>query len=371
MSSLSQIPGNDAVRDALGSMIGRGKVPHAIMFYENDGCGAVGLALSFLSDLMGTARVERLVHPDVNFIFPVAAGPKAGTDKPTSDSYMQYWRELVSANPYFLESDLGDALGLDGKSSLIAVQEAKILRDRLSLSSLEGGYRAVLIYLPEKMNADTANRLLKSIEEPPEKTQFILVTHAADKVLTTISSRCECIRLAPLSREQVARVLVERFGVTQERSEWAAEIAGGSVGEALRSLSEEENASEELQNFVSLMESLLRKDLCAAQDKADELSAQSSREKAKAFCKFASEALRKIFLLQQGMESLAGMSQREKESLGAIASRCRKSFSRAALPLLDRSHMLIGRNINLKILFCDLVNKLYSILWTEKTGLRL
>ena len=347
-------------------MIGRGKVPHAIMLYENDGCGAVGLALAFLSDLMGTTRVERLIHPDVSFIFPVAAGPKAGGDKPTSDSYMQYWRELVSANSYFLESDLNDALALDGKSSLIAVQEAKILRDRLSLSSLEGGYRAVVIYLPEKMNADTANRLLKSIEEPPEMTQFILITHAADKVLTTISSRCECIRLAPLSKDEVAGVLTERFGKTAEEAAEAAALSGGSVGVALRSLSDEENAGAELECFVSLMDALLRKDLCAAQDIAEELSAQPSREKAKAFCKFASEALRKIFLLQQGMESLAGMSPREKESLGAIASRCRKNFSRTALPLLDRSHMLIGRNINLKILFCDLVNKLYSILWTVK-----
>ncbi len=364
MAGLSQIVGNDEVRNALASMIGRGRVPHAIMFYENDGCGAVGLALAFLSELLGTSRVERLVHPDVNFIFPVANGPKAGGDKPTSDSYMQYWRELVTANPYFLESDLNDALGLDGKSSLIAVQEAKILRDRLSLSSLEGGYRAVVIYLPEKMNADTANRLLKSIEEPPEMTQFVLITHAVDKVLTTISSRCECIRLAPLSKDEVSKVLVERFGKTPEEAAGVSGLSGGSVGTALRYLSENEDVDSERETFVTLMNALLANDLNAALDVADELSAQPSREKAKAFCKFASEALRKIFLLQQGLESLAGLSPREKDDFTAIASRCRRSFSRAALPLLDRSHMLIGRNINLKILFCDLVNKLYTILWT-------
>ena len=366
MAGLSQIVGNDDVRAALASMIGCGRVPHAIMLYENDGCGAVGLALAFLSELLGTSRVERLVHPDVNFIFPVANGPKAGTDKPTSDSYMQYWRELVTANPYFLESDLNDALGLDGKSSLIAVQEAKILRDRLSLSSLEGGYRAVVIYLPEKMNADTANRLLKSIEEPPEMTQFVLITHAADKVLTTISSRCECIRLAPLSKEEVTKVLVERFGKTSEEAAGVAGLSGGSVGAALHYLSEGEDVDSERETFVTLMNALLSKDLGAAQDVADELSAQPSREKAKAFCKFASEALRKIFLLQQGMEGLAGLTPREKEDYAAIASRCRRNFSRAALPLLDRSYMLIGRNINLKILFCDLVNKLYTLLWTTK-----
>lgn len=366
MTRLSEIAGYRDVAKALSLMIERGRVPHAIMFYENDGCGAVGLALAFLSDLMGTSRVERMIHPDVSFIFPVANGPKASTDKPDSQSYMQYWRELVSANPYFLEQDLNEALGLDGKSAVIAVQEAKSLRERLSLSSLEGGYRAVLIYLPERMNAETANRLLKSIEEPPEKTQFVLITHALDKVLTTIASRCECVRLSPWDKDSVVSVLENRFGKSHQDAVSAASVSGGSVGAALRYLSENEDVASENKLFVSLMNALLSKDLLSALDVADELSSLQSREKAKAFCKFASEALRKIFLIQQGMLQMAALSPSDAEVYSALAERCKKSFSRNALPIFDRSYVLVGRNVSMKILFCDLVNRLYSILWTTR-----
>ena len=152
--------GNGDVRKALAGMVGSGRVPHALMFYENDGCGALLLALGFLECLTGSQKVGRLIHPDVHFIFPVTKGSKVTTDKPTSESYLQYWRELVKANPYFLENDLNEALGIEGKSSVIAIAEARFIIDKLSFHSLEGGYKAVVVYLPEKMNKDTANRLL-------------------------------------------------------------------------------------------------------------------------------------------------------------------------------------------------------------------
>ena len=258
--------GNGDVRKALAGMVGSGRVPHALMFYENDGCGALLLALGFLECLTGSQKVGRLIHPDVHFIFPVTKGSKVTTDKPTSESYLQYWRELVKANPYFLENDLNEALGIEGKSSVIAIAEARFIIDKLSFHSLEGGYKAVVVYLPEKMNKDTANRLLKSIEEPPEMTQFIFITHAPEKVLTTISSRCQGIRVLPLTKEEVSEVLQGRFGYSEQQAAAAAEVAGGSVGRALAYLSESGEAGAEAALFASLMEALLARDLLAAQD---------------------------------------------------------------------------------------------------------
>ena len=356
------IAGNAAVKSALSGMVGSGRIPHALMFYENDGCGALLLALGFLEMLTGSQKVGRLIHPDVHFIFPVTKGSKVSTDKPTSESYLPFWRELVGKNPYFLENELNDALGIEGKSSVIAIAEAKFIIEKLSFHSLEGGFRAIVVYLPEKMNKDAANRLLKSIEEPPEMTQFIFITHAPEKVLTTISSRCQGIRVLPLSKEEVAGVLQSRFGRSEPEALAAAEVAGGSVGRALAYLSESGEAGVEAGLFASLMDALLSRDLMAAQDVGEQLAALPSRERAKAFCRYAAGALRTIFMLQQGLERIAGIEPSEESAFADYAARCRKSFSRKALPLLDNSLMLIERNINLKILFCDLVDRLYMLI---------
>ena len=115
------VAGNADVKKALAGMAGSGRVPHALMFYENDGCGALLLALGFLECLTGSRKVAKLIHPDIHFIFPVTKGSKVSIDKPTSENYLQFWREIVEKNPYFLESDLNEALGIEGKSSVIAI----------------------------------------------------------------------------------------------------------------------------------------------------------------------------------------------------------------------------------------------------------
>ena len=323
--TFAQVQGFQQVKAALAGMVDAGRVPHAIMFHEEDGGGAFPLCLAFLQYLFCSHRsgadscglcpscnkIGKLIHPDVHFVFPTAAGS-------ISLQYMDRLRELVLRNPSFTSAAMGEALGIEGKNSMIAVSEAKHLLETLSLSALEGGYRAVVIYLPEKMNQEAANRLLKMIEEPPLKTQFLLVTHAPEKVLVTISSRCQRIRVAP----------------------------AGAAGAA---------EFEEPELVDELMEALLSKKLLSALAVADRLAALPSRESAKAFCRFASEAMRQVFLNQQGVSSLAS----EEPKYALWATRCRKTFPRQALDALGRAQSLIDRNVNLKILFTDLVDRLY------------
>ena len=138
----------------LCALVDAGKVPHAILLHEEDGGGAVPLALQFLEHLFGEApggKISKLIHPDVHFVFPTVSSSKA---------CLPVWRSLVLEHPHFRQEDLTAALGIEGKTAMIAVAEAKEILSTLSLSALEGGYRAVLMYLPEKMNAEAANRLL-------------------------------------------------------------------------------------------------------------------------------------------------------------------------------------------------------------------
>lgn len=205
---LDEVIGNHDAVKALRGMAESGRIPHAMMLYENDGCGAMALVMAFLSQVMcDEHKVSNLIHPDVHYVYPVANGSKV-TEKVENlraELFLEYWRSLMTSNPYALESEVSEAFGIEGKQSGINNAEAKEILETVWLTSVEGGWKAVVVYLPEKMNAASANRLLKAIEEPPEKTLFIMITHAPEKVMQTISSRCQAIRVLPYSKMRLWR----------------------------------------------------------------------------------------------------------------------------------------------------------------------
>jgi len=325
----SDVIGNANVVKAFTGMVDSGRVPHAILLHENDGGGAMRAALSFLQYLYCDDRhdsdscdacpscnkLKKLIHPDIHFIFPVTTGT-------LSINYIQQWRELVKTNPDFTESELDDALGIEKKASIIAVAEAKALLDTLSMSSLEGGYNTVLVYLPEKMNQETANRLLKIIEEPPVKTLFILITHSPEKVLKTISSRCLSIRIQPPVFEQKL-------------------------------------SFDNPQLLDELMDRLLERNLFEALSVGEDLSSLPGKDSMKAFIRFFSEYCRQMFLLRQNVKLDGNTDLEEIAKLQRRACAAKPTFPRNALAALDKASLYIDRNVNPKIVFTDLVNRLY------------
>ena len=369
----ADIIGNRQVVKALSSMADSGRVAHAMLLYENEGCGALALAMAYLQylncsnpsggDSCGECpscrQMAKMVHPDVHFVFPVNKGPKTSDDKPTSESYIRYWRELAVANPYFLESDLQKAIGIESKNGLIAVAEAKSIINKLSLASVTDGYKAVVFYLPEKMNQETANRLLKMVEEPPANTVFLFITHAPEKVLQTIFSRCQSVRVLPMTQDEVARTMVEQFGIDAETAALKAAVSSGSVGFAMNMLGDQEEYNLQMDLFADLMNSLTEKNLSAALECAETMAALESREKQKAFCIFAADCIRKVFMVQQNLHQIAGIVSHEQEFYGKIAAKCSKGFCRKAVADIEKVVAMIDRNVNSKILFCDLINRLF------------
>ena len=345
----ADIIGNKVASDALRSMADSGRVAHAMLFYENEGCGALPLALAYVQylncrnphdgDSCGECpscrQMAKLIHPDVHFVFPVNKGPKSSDDKPVSESYIKYWRELALANPYFVEADLQKAIGIESKSGLIAVPEAKSILSKLSLTAVANGYKAVIFYLPEKMNQEAANRLLKMVEEPPAKTIFLFITHSPEKVLQTIFSRCQSLRVLPLSKEE---------------------------REAVRAMAPEEDREEYetfMELFTNLMNALAARDLLAALECGEQMASLDSREKQKAFCTFAGGCIRKIFMLQQKLPQIAGISPEEEAFYADMAQKCGRKFCSKTVSNIEKVAYMIDRNVNSKILFCDLVNRMF------------
>ena len=345
----ADVIGNTSVAKALVSMADSDRVAHAMLLYENEGCGAIALALAYIQYLncanpsggdscgecQSCRQMSKLIHPDVHFVFPVNKGPKASDEKPTSESYLKYWRELVSADPYFKEADLQKAIGIESKTGLIAVAEAKSIISKLSLTAVADGYKAVVFYLPEKMNQETANRLLKMVEEPPQKTLFLFITHAPEKVLQTIFSRCQSVRVMPLTKEEAAQV------------------------EALKPQADRQEYNESMDLFADLMTALTSRNLMAALECSESIAALDSREKQKAFCTFAADCIRKIFMIQQNMPHLAAIVPQEEDFYRIMAGKVAKTFCSRTITNIEKAVAMIDRNVNSKIVFCDLVNRMF------------
>lgn len=305
------------LRDTLAALVDNARVPHAILLHEDDGGGGVGVAMEFLQHLYGgNPRVGKLIHPDIHFIFPLILS----SGDQVSEQYAGEWRRLEQENPYFTESDLYAALGFEGKNTVISVKEANALLKTLSRYSLEGGYTAVVIYLPEKMNSTAANKLLKILEEPPMQTVFVMITHAPERLLPTIISRCQLFR-------------VDR--------------RAGAEDPALR--------YDDGGLLALLMDAAISRNLGATLEAGERLAELPSRDSARAFCAYASARIRRVFLFQQGLDSLAG----DDAEARSWAAACRKTFPRKAMEAFDKASALIGRNVNLKILFTDLVDRIF------------
>lgn len=330
----AELSNNEAVIQALVGMVDKNKVPHALMLHENDGGGGLMLALGFLqylycgsrsgSDSCGTCsncnKISKLIHADIHFVIPVvlsASGSSASETSP-SEAFLAQFRELALSNPRFTEQELYSALGFEGKNPVISVAESNALLRMLSMHSLEGGYSSVVIYLPEKMNSAAANKLLKMLEEPPEKTLFLLITHSPEKLLPTIVSRCQMFRV--LSQSGSAALTYDDGGL-----------------------------------LSSLMQALLSRDLAAALAIGERLAALPSRESAKGFCRYAAEKFRRVFLYSQGLTTLVEEDSEARTWASSLNSR----FPRKALEILDRTLQRIDRNVNLKILFTDLVDRMF------------
>ena len=190
----NKVIGLEDAKNRLKAMVTENRIAHAIMLCDPFGAGAMPLALAFARLLLekddsDAAMLDKWAHPDLHFSFPIYK--KKTTDHPISDDYMQEWRDQLLRNPYFDTEDWLEDIKAENQQIVIYVSESDSLQQKLQLKASRGGRRVVIIWLPERMKTEAANKLLKIIEEPPHETYFLLVTQDADNVLGTIQSRTQ------------------------------------------------------------------------------------------------------------------------------------------------------------------------------------
>lgn len=374
-----EVIGNEELKVRLMKMADSGRTSHSMMFIEQDGCGALAMVLAFVQylscpdkipgvDSCGVCptcrKIAALQHQDLHFVFPVNATANAGSSKkPVSDTFISEWRELFTGNHYFTERNLYAKLGIEDKVGIISVLESKNILDKLSLKSYEGFNKYMVIWLPERMNAEAANRLLKIVEEPSPDTYFLFVTHAPENVLNTIRSRTLPIRMYPAEVADVAQVLQSRRRFSFEEAVAFAKTALGSIGTAMDMAGSDSEYSIYAPVLLKMLDFACAKDLVSLLSVNDEIAKiKWGREKQKSFCVYSTGFLRKAMMVSIGMQDIAAIQPDEKQDVERIAAKLPFGFYEKALTAFDNARSDIESNVNAKIVFCNLANVMYVTL---------
>lgn len=317
----SQILGLPHIKNHLTTSADSGRIPHAQLFIGSHGSGTLAMAIAYAQYILcqnndaenntgnNTCNIkfEQLSHPDLHFAFPVAATDRIKSH-PISSNFIEEWRKFVSEQPYGSLFDWFQVLGIENKQGQIGVDEAKEIVKSLSLKSYEGGYKIMIIWAADKMNTASANKLLKLIEEPPEKTVFILIAEDEEQVLQTIKSRCQILHFPPLSEAVISDALISFKQVEDPLAAKIAHQSNGNYNKALHLLNN--NAGDE--QFEEWFVQWVRSAFKAKGNKAaineliswSETIAATGRETQKGFLLFCQEFFRQALLMNYNSDKL-------------------------------------------------------------------
>lgn len=361
----ADIVGQEEVKAMLRRGVDEGRVSHAQLFAGECGYGTLPLALAYVQYLNCTDRrdgdscgvcpscvkMAGLVHPDLHFVLPTNA-VKSGSQKPLGDTFLPQWRALVAeTGGYFDERMWYDRIGLDNQQGVIAKREADEVIRKLSFKAFEAAYKTVLIWLPEKMGAEAANGLLKILEEPWERTLFLLVSVAPQQLLATIRSRVQEVTVPPVDADAAERWL-QAGGADARKAAGMARLCGGDLI-ALRRLTEQggqEGADEDFDRFVSLMR------FCYNDRHLDlfawaEGVAAIGREAQKRFLRYAVAMLRESYMLSAGMENISYLWGAELDFCRKFAPFVGNDNIELLVEECQRALAHISQNGNAKLVF--------------------
>ncbi len=372
------------IKNHLASSADAGRIPHAQLFVGPEGCGLLPMALAYAQYIIcnntegennngnGACNLKfnSFSHPDVHFAFPVSNSDKVKSHA-VSDHYIQEWRQFMREQPYGNLFDWYRLIEIEKKQGQIGVDEALDVVKKLSLKSYEGGYKVMLIWMAEKMNTSAANKLLKLIEEPPEKTVFLLLCEDEEQIIQTIRSRCQILYFPPLAEDAIVEALLKKGGSKQEAQRIAHE-ANGNYNKALDLLN---NDSEDLV-FEKWFVQWVRSAFKAKGNKGaihelilwSEELAKTGRETQKKFLDYCILVMRQALLINYGAEELAYMKiHTDGFQLKKFAPFIHENNIMDITEELELAIYHVERNGNAKIIFTDLSIKLTRLLHRKTT----
>jgi len=358
------IPGLSTTKKQLSQAVLTQHIAHAQLFHGPNGGAQLAMALAFTSFLFCTdkqgddacgqcpscQKIHRGVHPDLVFMFPTVTTKKV--KEAESDVFLPEWRKFLIESPYRTLPDWLAAMGAEGnKQGNIPVEETRKLIPKISLKPFEAPFKVVLIWHPESLNLSSGNALLKTLEEPPSSTLFLLVCSDAQKLLTTILSRTQRVAIQAVDEEDLVGFLVKKEGIDADRAQNLAYSAEGNIAWALEK-AKTENLSTSTW-FADWMRAVYSKNLSKLASLADQYDALPKEEQ-KGLLEYALHIFRQCLYQIADAPSLIKALEKEK----AFITNFSKTLNREAIGLisekLSEAHYHLERNGRAKMIHLDL-----------------
>lgn len=366
------IVGQNEVKSRLIQMVDSGRMPHAVMFAGAAGVGKLSLALASAryifcrqrvdGDACGTCRscvqFNKYAHPDLNFVFPMLKSKERGTT--VCDDVVDSFREALIDSTYLIINDWMSIIS-EGKVGAIYAEEGNEIIKKTAFKPYQSEYKIFIIWLPEKMTDECANRILKVIEEPPVDTIFFLVTNSPDNVISTIQSRCQRVTVPLIDKESMRSALSTKYQMDSAEEEFIVRSAMGSWHKLLDLIDQSEDTKQNFELFVQMMRlawNLNIKEIRAWLDKMNALG----REKQVGFMQNAQRLVRENFILRLNSPELNYLSREERAFADKFAQFIHECNIVEIMEELALAEAQIAQNGNAKIILFHLEIVLYKLL---------
>lgn len=376
----SEILGHDYNKNHLLKSASQGRIPHAQLFIGPEGCGTLPIAIAYSQYILCqnsgdensnrneacNLKFENYSHPDLHFIFPTVTTDDVKS-KPKSIDFIIDFRQFLKENPYGSLFDWYQLLNVKNKQGEIRVDDAQEILKSLALKSYEGGYKIMIIWMAEKLNIAASNKLLKLLEEPTDKTVFILISENEEDIIQTIRSRCQVVHFNALPEKVIEEGLIIKHNIDPKTATKIAHQAQGNFNKALQLLSDDGEDSHFEKWFVEWVRAAFRAkgNAAAIQDLinwSDQI-AGLGRETQKKFLDFCINMFRQALLLNYETPKLVYLEPKvDKFKLENFAPFVNGNNIQDIFKELSDAMYHIERNGNAKIILTDLSIKLTRLI---------
>jgi len=364
------VTGQDAIKAKLVNSVQTGRIAHAQLFFGPDGSGTLPLALAYSQYIVCTNRGEtdscgvcpgcrkfsKLAHPDLHFAFPVNTSKSVDKD-PVSDNFIKEWREFVLENPYFRAGQWYNYIGLENKQGLISKNESEAILRKLSFKAYESDYKIMIVWLPEKMNPTAANMLLKLLEEPPEKTIFLLVSDEPNHLLVTITSRTQPIKLPAIDDNPLRKKISSQFTLSGAQLQHVTRLANGSYIRAIEAINTSTENEFCLEKFSSIMRLCYGRKFIEINIWVEEM-AGIGREKLKNFFQYSVRLIRENLIMNLKNQEIVYLNEKELEFSSKFYPYINGNNVISIYNEMNKASFDIERNAYAKIVLLDLSLKI-------------
>ncbi|GAB3836205.1 DNA polymerase III subunit [Hymenobacter jeollabukensis] len=364
----ADIPGLNEVKQVLRQSVRRQHVAHAQLFRGAEGSGALALALAYAAflncenrqpeDSCGQCpncrKIDRLVHPDLNFILPVTT-TKAVSKDALSHKFTADWRTFVLADGGLYQglNDWMQHIGADNKQGSISKEEAVQLLKLVSLKAFEAPFKIVVIWLPELMHPAAANAVLKLLEEPPPATVFLLVSQQPDKLLPTILSRVQVVPVPRFQEPDLTQYLVDNYQVPEAKARQLALVSEGNLGAALAARDAPDN------DYFTFFREWMQACFRVSQGKLEDMVAQADkfqklgRENQKELLQYSLGLVRKVLLFGLDSQLVPHLPAAEQTFISKFSPFVHRYNAEGLAQVLNEAHFHVERNANPRMTFVD------------------